>query len=144
MPTHVAAVLDFVSGTVATLVMRFDSPTPYDPYLEIQSTTDSLQLNDPNNFGGDILLRQFGDQVWNKVSPLFGYIEENRGLGVADMASAIQNNRLHRASGELAYHVLDIMESIVEASDEDKSVILKSSMTCPAPLPVGLLPGRID
>ena len=50
------------------------------------------------------------------------YAQNSRGLGVADMATAIVSGRPHRASGELAYHVLDIMESIHVASEEDRHV----------------------
>ena len=39
----------------------------------------------------------------------------SRGTGVLEMARAIRADRPHRASGELAYHVLDTMISIEEA-----------------------------
>ena len=39
------------------------------------------------------------------------WVENSRGVGVADMAYAIRDSRPHRASGELAYHVLDLMHA---------------------------------
>jgi len=36
-------------------------------------------------------------------------------MRLADMASAIREDRPHRASGELAFHVLDVMAAFEEA-----------------------------
>ncbi len=60
------------------------------------------------------------------------------------MAAAIRSGRAHRASGELAYHVLDVMLSIQEASDSGRYVKVRSKCRQPAPLPMGLLPGTVD
>ena len=57
-----------------------------------------------------------GDKEWRDVPLTHGYAENSRGLGVADMARAIREGRPHRASGELAYHVLDVMAAFEEAS----------------------------
>ncbi|MFO7632789.1 MAG: gfo/Idh/MocA family oxidoreductase, partial [Caldilinea sp.] len=54
-----------------------------------------------------------------------------RGLGLADMAGGIRSGRAHRANGELAYHVLDIMHAIHDASAEGRHVLLES--TCERP-----------
>jgi hypothetical protein len=60
------------------------------------------------------------------------------------MAYALIYGRPHRASGELAYHVLDVMQSFEEASTTGRHVELKSGCSRPAPLPMGLLPGTLD
>ena len=65
-------------------------------------------------------------------------------IGVADMALAIQSGRPHRASGELAFHVLDAMEAAAEASANGAAVTLASACDRPAALPLGLLPGMLD
>ena len=74
----------------------------------------------------------------------FGYQDNSRGLGVSDMISAIQNKREHRANAHTAYHVLDIMHSILDSSDTGQHIELTSSMTRPSPLPEGLQEGEID
>ena len=74
----------------------------------------------------------------------FAYAENSRGLGVADMAAAIQSGRPHRASGALAFHVLDIMEAIHDASDKGRHITLKSQCERPAPMPQGIKEGQID
>ncbi|MGB9586736.1 MAG: gfo/Idh/MocA family oxidoreductase, partial [Armatimonadota bacterium] len=55
-----------------------------------------------------------------------------------------RSGRKHRASGELAYHVLDIMHAFHDASDQGKRVDLESTCERPAALPVGLKPGTLD
>jgi len=72
------------------------------------------------------------------------YTENFRSLGLADMATALRSGRAHRASGELAYHVLDAMHAIHDASASGRHVDLASTCERPAPLPLGLEEGVID
>ena len=48
------------------------------------------------------------------------------------------------ASGELAFHVLDIMQAFHEASEGNLHVEITSTCERPAPLPMGLRPGTLD
>ena len=66
-----------------------------------------------------------------------GYTENSRGIGVADMASAIRAGRPHRASGELAYHVLDVMAAFEDASTAGQHVAITSGPPRVAALPAG-------
>jgi len=72
------------------------------------------------------------------------YLENSRGLGVADMAYALRSGRPHRASGELTYHVLETMHAFHTASDKKRAVTLRSRCGKPAPLPLGLRRGYLD
>ena len=74
----------------------------------------------------------------------FGYAENSRGLGPADMARAIAAGRPHRANGDLAYHVLDLMHAFHDAADAQATVALQSTCERPAPMPGGLPPGELD
>ena len=67
----------------------------------------------------------------------------NRGIGLADMADAIVNNRPHRASGELALHVLDVIESLHRAGTEKRTVAITTKVERPAPFAPGLKTGEI-
>jgi len=51
---------------------------------------------------------------------------------------------LEFASGELAYHALDIMHAFHDSSSAGKRVTLESSCARPAPLPLGLRDGVLD
>jgi predicted dehydrogenase len=143
-PTHVAGVLDFAGGPVATLVTSFDVWSAEVPRIEIYGTAGSLSLPDPNTFGGPVRIRRAGAEEWNTVPIPFGYTQNSRGLGVADMAYALRSGRPHRANGDLTYHVLDIMHALLEASDAGRHVDIASTCARPAPLPLDLPPNTLD
>ena len=106
-------VLDFAGGPVATLVTSFDVWAPPLPRIEIYGTDGIPGLPDPNTFGGPVRVRRAGRRPTGaRCRSPTATAENSRGLGVADMAHAMRSGRPHRASGELAYHVLDIMQSI--------------------------------
>jgi predicted dehydrogenase len=143
-PTHVAGVLDFQSGPVGTVITSFDVWSHNLPFIEIYGTDGSLSVPDPNNFGGTVRVRRAGATEWGSVPLAYGYSENSRGLGVADMAAAAASGRPHRASGEQAYHVLDIMHALLETSQAGHHIELTSGVERPAPLPLNLRPGTID
>jgi predicted dehydrogenase len=147
-PTHVASILDFASGPVATLVTSFDvavsAGAALDLYdaggalLEVQGTTGTLSMPDPNTFGGPVRLRRLGDTDWREIPLTHAHTGNDRGLGVADLAYALRTGRPHRANGELAYHVLDAMHGVLEASSRGQHIEPSSTCERPAPLPAGL------
>ena len=108
------------------------------PLIEIYGAQGSLSVPDPNAFSGVVRLRHAGTEEWNDV-PLIHTISMERGVGVADMAYAIVQGRPHRASGQLALHVLDIMRAFEESSTTDRHVELESTCDRPTALPTGLL-----
>ena len=144
IPTHIAGVLDFASGVIGTITTSFDVWSHRLPFLEIYGSEGTLSLPDPNTFGGPVLLRRGANKEWSEVPFTHGYIDNTRGIGVADMAAAIKSRRQHRANSEMAYHVLDIMHAVHDASSQGKYVHLKSTMKRPEPLPLGLLPGYVE
>ena len=133
-PTHVTGVLDFVSGPVATVITSFDVWAANLPRVEIYGSEGSLSLPDPNTFGGPVQLRSAKDEEWQEVPLINGRTEESRGLGVRDMAAAIRENRPHRANGEMAFHVLDLMQSFEEASTSGQHIQIQSRCERPAAL----------
>jgi predicted dehydrogenase len=141
--THVAGVLDFASGVVGTLIMSFDVWAHTLPRIEIYGSEGSLAVPDPNTFGGPVLVRRAGDRDWREA-PLTHNPDTGRGIGPADLAYAARSGRPHRASGDLAYHVLDLMHAFLEASESGQHIVVQSTCTRPAPLPMGLLPGTLD
>jgi len=147
-PTHIAAVLDFASGPVATLVTSFDVAVSagaalnlYDvggALLEIQGTTGTLSMPDPNTFGGPVRLRRLGQPEWREMPLTYPRTGNERCLGVADLAYALRTGRPHRANGTMAYHVLDAMHGVLQASSSGQHAELTSTCERPAPLPAGL------
>ncbi|MFH1009485.1 MAG: Gfo/Idh/MocA family oxidoreductase [Candidatus Latescibacterota bacterium] len=143
IPTHVTGIVDFAAGPVATLMMSFDIWSHTLPRIEVYGSEGSLSVPDPNCFGGPVSVRRAGAESWSEV-PLTHSPDVSRGIGVADMAVALTCGRPHRANGELAYHVLDVMQSFTEASTAGRHVNLTSTCARPAPLPMGLLTGMLD
>jgi predicted dehydrogenase len=99
VPTHLAAVLDFASGPIATLVTSFDVWASQAPKLEIYGAEGSLGLPDPNTFGGPVRLRGAGNVIWREIPISRPYTKNSRGLGLADMAVGLRSGAPHRASG---------------------------------------------
>mgnify|MGYP001386828487 CR=1 FL=1 len=143
VPTHAAALLDFAAGPIATLITSFDVWHANLPRIEIYGSEGSLSVPDPNIFGGVVQVRRADASEWSEAPLLFD-ARVGRGIGVADLAYAISSGRPQRASGELAFHVLDIMEAVEESSTEGRHVLLESTCARPAPLPMGLLRGELD
>jgi predicted dehydrogenase len=144
VPTHVAGVLDFANGAIGTIVTSFDVWGGQLPRIEIYGTEGSMSVPDPNGFGGPVSIRRSGEKEWTPMPLCFGYSQNSRGLGVADMAHALLSGRPHRASDQLTYHVLDIMAGIHEAAEENRHIELTSTCIRPAPFPLGLRPGILD
>ena len=143
--THVSAVLRFASGAIVTLITSFDV-WKHSNYcdIELHGTEGSLHEPDPNCFDGDA--RFFKAELsadWGKCDNIYGYRDNSRGLGLADMAAAIEGNRPHRVTGELAYHVLDVMCAIGESASSGKTVDIQSTCVRPEPLASGLKAGEI-
>ncbi|MBN1933066.1 MAG: Gfo/Idh/MocA family oxidoreductase, partial [Anaerolineae bacterium] len=143
IPTHIAGVIDFTSGAVGTLITSFDVWAANLPRIEIYGSEGSLSVPDPNTFGGSARLRRADDSEWQEVAHTHS-VDVGRGIGVADMAYALLGGRPHRANGELAYHVLDLMHAFHDASREEKHIYVQSTCERPASLPVGLAEGTLD
>jgi hypothetical protein len=56
-----------------------------------------------------------------------------RGVGLADMIDSIRADRPHRASGEFAFHVLDVLLSIEAAVESGRTERVRSTTVWPAP-----------
>ena len=141
--THVAGTLEFESGAIATLITSFDIWGHHLPPIEIHGEKGSLSAPDPNRFDGELRIMPGGKREWSDV-PLSHTTNIGRGAGVADMAYALQSGRPHRASGDLAFHVLDVMCALEEAAARGERLEIESTLDQPAALPAGLADGELD
>lgn len=143
--THVAGTVDFASGAIGTVIMSFDVWRSDCPRIEIHGTEGSLSVPDPNCFAGEIKLFRKGEEGWRDIAiDAYGFAENARGIGVADMAQAIQSGRPHRASGALAAHILDAMLAFDASSNSGAAVSLTCPCEKPAAFPAGMQPGEVD
>jgi predicted dehydrogenase len=142
--THVAGTLEFASGATVSIAMSFDVPKHRHEPIELYGTEASLIIPDPNRFGGTIEIARAG-QDWSERPTEHPYADGNyRIIGVADLAHAIRSGRPHRASGELALHVLEVMEAFQISSDHGTHVSIASRPERPQMLPIELRPGSLD
>jgi len=137
VPTNIATVADFVGGAIGTMIMSFDVWQANLPKIEIYGSEGTLGVPDPNMFEGPVRLWHHESREWRKMPLANEFVEDWRGLGVADMAYAVRDGRPHRANASLAYHVLDIMHAVHDASREGRHVELVSGCERPEPLRAG-------
>jgi predicted dehydrogenase len=136
--THTSATLRFANGAIGTLLMSFDIWHEDLPHIEIYGTAGALRLADPNDFDGAVRLRRNTESHWEELEPVLpqggepGNDDQQmlRGIGVADLVRANAGGP-HRASGEFAYHVLEVLAS-VEAASAQHTVVSPQS-TCERP-----------
>ncbi|GIP40849.1 dehydrogenase [Paenibacillus sp. J31TS4] len=135
VPTHVAGVLEFAAGPVATLTTSFDILGGSSlPRIELYGSKGTLLVPDPNTFGGPVVLRTAAGGEWTEIPIETGVTENGRGLGVLDMAEAIRTGREPRAGGALALHVLEAMEGLLTAAASGTHYIMETACRRPEPL----------
>lgn len=127
-PTSVLSLLEFACGATITFGASWDVFRHSNHPIELHGTEGSLRLPDPDNFGGVIALSRQG-APWEETdtaNALFGAVNwpvaapdraNYRMLGLADLARSIVEGRAPRASGNLALHVLEVMEAILRAGE---------------------------
>ncbi|MCX6992905.1 MAG: Gfo/Idh/MocA family oxidoreductase [Kiritimatiellaeota bacterium] len=143
-PTTIMGVMEFACGASGMIITSVDIYHHTLPMIEIYGTEGTLKLPDPNTFDGPVFVKRLGAKQASEIPLTHGYAMQSRGLGIADMAYAICSGRAHRACGEQAFHVLDIMHSFHESSETGKYSVLTSTTRKPAPLPLGLEHGHLD
>lgn len=135
--THVTGVLVHESGALSTLLMSFDAVQTGSPNIEIHGEAASLIVPDPNVFEGDVEICTLAerDAGWKVLPVSAGYRDAGRGYGLADLADTPDGEE-HRANGELAYHVLDVMESLLCSASSGSSVTVRSRADRPGTVPL--------
>jgi predicted dehydrogenase len=133
VPTHVVALASFASGAISQSVFSFDSPLTRRGLVEITGTEGTLVVPDPNYFDGQVRItrapmyeRLEDEPVWEPVATVG--VSAGRGLGVLDMARAIRGKHPHIATGEVGYHILDVLISIEEAITGAGTVTIDSTV----------------
>ncbi|MCR5783178.1 MAG: Gfo/Idh/MocA family oxidoreductase [Clostridia bacterium] len=124
VPTHIAGLIRFRNGAIGTLTTSFDVYDDHQACIEIFGSRGSIQVPDPNGFGGPVRMMTSAGGGYQDVPVVFGYCENSRGIGVADMCLAIREGRQARANYTQTFHVLDMMCAFHESSDLGREVKL--------------------
>ncbi|TDW65493.1 putative dehydrogenase [Curtobacterium sp. PhB25] len=139
--THVVAILEHENGVVSTVTVSFEVWATRAPLFEVYGTAGTLGVPDPNRFSDPVSIATSDDREWRELPVSAGYADAGRGYGLADLAHAIDTDRPHRASGDLAFHVLEVMEAVSAAARDHAVVDVHSRVDRPATVPAGSDPG---
>ena len=144
-PTTIMALVEFVSGAMVTVGMSWDVFRHGNQPIELHGTEGSMRLPDPDTFGGSVALSSRGSP-WHELSTaeaIHGRINwpydapdraNYRMIGVADLARSLREGSAPRASGELALHVLEILEGVLVSGASGTSIHLDERDIRPASL----------
>lgn len=162
-PTIIQASLEFESGVYGTLTCcdeGFFGPDIQG--ITVHGSAGDLQCPDPNMFGGPVKLLANGGKGfmdiplthgYNGEEPVFPFGEpkprsmwdaSRRGIGVADMAWAIRNDRAPRCSAELALHAIELLHGVMECQKTGTVHVMQSHPVQPAALPSGYFGGASE
>jgi predicted dehydrogenase len=141
-PTNVLSLLEFQCGATVNFGASWDVFRHSNHPIELHGTEGSLRLPDPDTFGGTVSLSARGAdwQDFDSDKELFGarnwpFAAPDRAnyrmVGVADLVRALHEGRAPRASGDLALHVLEIMEAILLSGENQQSVKIIGSVVQP-------------
>jgi predicted dehydrogenase len=139
--TYVSAVLRFENEALVTLISTFGVWGAELPKVQVYGSDGVLEVPDPNTFSGPVRLNRHGEEGGLQEVPLLfdhtAGCRNCRGLGVVDLAEALREGREPRASGTIAHHVLDVMQSIGESARQGRHVEVESTCERPAPMSLG-------
>ena len=137
--SQIYALMNLRSGVTGTLSMNGDSALQDLAIFYIYGSKGVLKLTCANDFGGDVVVipssfdpREAAPRVLENTSPI---CDGNRGIGPAEMADAIFHGRPNRASKEMAFHVMDVIEQLMVSSREQRLITLESTCERPAAFP---------
>ena len=148
-PTTYLGTIFFSNEAIIRFTLSFDVIAHHRNHIELYGSKGSILVPDPNMFGGSVYTCKKLGGTWkeHKTNKMFlgkinirqkslraneAPINANyRGVGLAEMAYCIQNKKKHRCNGELSFHVLDIIQSIMKAARKRKRISIKS--TCKIP-----------
>ena len=151
IPTSYMFSLEFHNNSIIQGFISFDVLNHKRNHVELYGTKGSIIVPDPNMFGGPVITSMELGSEWiehsvenkplGKTNILNKTVRSNeapkqsnyRGIGLSEMVNAIENNIEQRCNGELALHVLDIIESAMIAAENSTEVNMRSTCKKPAP-----------
>ena len=147
VPSSVQVLSTFEGGQHGTHLLSFDSALERHGVVEIHGTEGSIVLPDPNRFEGrTAYVKPLGvfrdgmktEQEWIEVEQQGTVV--GRGLGVLDMVRAVAEDRPHVATGELGFHVLDVLLSAQDSAETGQYLEIDSTVAPVPPVPVDFDP----
>lgn len=142
--TNALALLQFADGAQIVFGASWDVWRHSQPPIEIHGADGSMRVPDPNFFAGDVEITERGSEWihhqtadlplgaanWPDDGPR---LANYRALGVAELAAAVTEGTPHRTSGQLALHVLEVLEGILVSGEQGIAVDIPGRTVRPPP-----------
>ena len=141
--THITGTLEHVDGAITTITMSFDTVGTRAVPIEVHGVEGSLLVPDPNNFDGDTSLKRRGED-WMTLPVSAGYVGSSRGYGLLDYHRT-PAGQVPRADAGVAFHALQIMETVMRSSVEGRRLDIDGPANRPTAVPLtSTTPSRRD
>ena len=142
------------------MMTSFDVWDSETPRFEIYGEAGTICIPDPdpvhgaNVFEGDVWVRTretarwthqprpTGRDAWQVAENTHGFNDNARGLGLWELAHAVREGREPRASADMALHVCEAMQGMLDSPGLGRFVDLQSRCTRPDPLPESFPGGK--
>lgn len=155
-PTHYTALLRLVNGVIVSLNISFDIYRSNLPMFEIYGDEGTLCYPDPNYGGGTPRVyrkEQSTDTVYRsdaeaatrserfyELPELFTRMKDySRGLGIQDLAFAIENNTENRTGSGFLCHITEALEGLLKSGQTGRCYQMRTSCERPRPLKTGAM-----
>lgn len=147
--SFMSTTVEFENGVIASLTTAWDMSYPYwrsgMPLLTVFGSEGTLCIPDPNTFGGYgengpmgtaenyVKLRR-GAGEFENIPIRYDFVENSRGLGLADFAGRINCGKTPRVSGEGSLHVLEMMLGANQSAREGIFYTMTTDAQRPEPM----------
>ena len=149
IPTTFMGDIEFQNGTIIQFFLSFDIINHQRNHIELYGTKGSIIVPNPDMFGGPVNISYSEGGEWEELAVTdkrlgkINITEQSvrsdesptnanyRGIGLSEMIDCIKHGKKHRCNGDLALHVLDIIESVMKSAISNQQVNLRT--TCKQP-----------
>ncbi|MDO4648697.1 MAG: Gfo/Idh/MocA family oxidoreductase [Eubacteriales bacterium] len=133
-----SAVIQMANGITGTFHMNAETICKDQAHFVIYGKKGILYLTDPNQFGGQVRFLPNNFNFENSgepvvLEPVNPYEDNYRGIGVSEMAKALAEGKENRASKEMAFHVQEALQAMLQSGKEGTFVDIISTMKRPEP-----------
>ena len=130
----VSAIVRMKNGITGTIHENNESVIGEQCLFHLYGTEGILRLGNPNNFGDTITCYPADPRTApEEIAPDLPFGDNSRGVGPAEMASAILGGREARTGAGLAAHVLEVLEAMEKSSATGAFVAVTSQTERPLP-----------
>ncbi len=127
-PDTLVGSLEFDNGVYGSIIFASGIDAMADQKFVVYGSQGTLVCPDPNYFGGPVYIQSGnGKQVgYNpnagqdsvpmfEVPPIYGNLDESRGIGLVDLAFAIRNGRKPRCHYSMGHQAFEVVHGLIDS-----------------------------